>query len=355
MIVQRVTDPHLTLDLSLDPRLPGAPAGLGIGHGAVLTPEGALLSLRARYPGSDVAYTGVTLVAVTGGTTKLVPPGVLVEGATEVLLLTRVRRHTGELDVVAEGRALRDLLAGTEYDALLVRHLEAHRTAYRRVTLDLAADPAERALPGSALLERPHSTALLERLFAAGRYHLLSAGGMLPPRLTGLWTGDWDTAWSGAFTTNANLNLQTASAAAAALPEVTEAHAALVHRQLADWRDNARAIFGTRGVVAPPTPTARAATPTTSAARTRCTCGRRAPTGCSNHSSTTTRRTAPAIPAPPPRSPKSPCSTRTSSPAPTTGARWSSSPPTHRRTARPTRAGAPSTRPWTSPPPGTPC
>ncbi|MET9774911.1 glycoside hydrolase N-terminal domain-containing protein [Streptomyces sp. NPDC006367] len=280
VIVQRVTAPCLTLDISLDPRLPGAPAGLGIGHGAVLTPEGALLSLRARYPGSDLAYTGVTLVAVTGGTTRLVPPGVLVEGATEVLLLTRVHRHTGESDVTAEGRALRDLAAGTfpatpsltpgatpgdgqdgppetaappatPYDTLLRRHLALHRTAYGRVTLDLAADPAERALPGSALLERPRSTALLERLFAAGRYHLLSAGGLLPPRLTGLWTGDWNTAWSGALTTNANLNLQTASAAAAALPEVTEALAALVHRQLPDWRDNAREIFGTRGVVAP--------------------------------------------------------------------------------------------------------
>ncbi|MER7718170.1 glycoside hydrolase N-terminal domain-containing protein [Streptomyces flaveolus] len=279
VIVQHLTAPHLTLDISLDPRLPGAPAGLGIGHGAVLTPGGALLSLRARYPGSGLAYTGVTLVAVTGGTTKLVPPGVLVEGATEVLLLTRVRRHTGELDVAAEGRALRDLAAGslpdgpdgtsddgpddarddgpddgptgTPYDVLLGRHLALHRTAYDRVTLDLAADPAERALPGSALLARPRSPALLERLFAAGRYHLLSAAGLLPPRLTGLWTGDWNTAWSGAFTTNANLNLQTASAAAAALPEVTEAHAALVHRQLPDWRDNAHAIFGTRGVVAP--------------------------------------------------------------------------------------------------------
>ncbi|MEU9589907.1 glycoside hydrolase N-terminal domain-containing protein [Streptomyces sp. NPDC048193] len=267
VIVQHVTAPHLTLDISLDPRLPGAPAGLGIGHGAVLTPEGALLSLRARYPGSDLAYTGVTLVVVTGGATRLVPPGVLVEGATEVLLLTRVHRHTGERDVAAEGRALRDLAAGnlpdgadgtsddgpedTPYDALLGRHLALHRTAYDRVTLDLAADPAERALPGSALLERPRGAALLERLFAAGRYHLLSASGLLPPRLTGLWTGDWNTAWSGAFTTNANLNLQTASAAAAALPEVTEAHAALVHGQLPDWRDNARAIFGTRGVVAP--------------------------------------------------------------------------------------------------------
>ncbi|KOT34353.1 alpha-L-fucosidase [Streptomyces caelestis] len=254
VIVQHVTGPGLALDVSLDHRLPGAPTGLGVGHGAVLTPEGALLSLRARYPGSDLACTGVTLVVVTGGRTALAPPGVRVEGARSVLLLTRVRRHTGETDVVAEGRALRDLLddaPGTPYDDLLARHLPLHRTAYERVTLDLAADPGERALPGSELLTRPHSAALLERLFAAGRYHLLSSSGLFPPRLTGLWTGDWDTAWSGAFTNDANLNLQTASAAAADLPEVTEALAALIRRQLPDWRDNARAVFGARGVVAP--------------------------------------------------------------------------------------------------------
>ncbi|MFI2508438.1 glycosyl hydrolase family 95 catalytic domain-containing protein [Streptomyces sp. NPDC018972] len=254
VIVQHVTGPGLTLDVFLDHRLPGTPTGLGVGHGAVLTPEGALLSLRARYPGSDLACTGVTLVAVTGGRTALAPPGAHVEGARSVLLLTRVRRHTGELDVVAEGRALRDLLAdapGSSYDDLLARHLPPHRTAYERVTLDLAADPDERALPGSELLTRPRSAALLERLFAAGRYHLLSSSGLFPPRLTGLWTGDWDTAWSGAFTNDANLNLQTASAAAAALPEVTEALAALIRRQLPDWRDNARAVFGARGVVAP--------------------------------------------------------------------------------------------------------
>ncbi|MGY0070059.1 glycosyl hydrolase family 95 catalytic domain-containing protein [Streptomyces sp. QTS137] len=273
VIVQYVTGQDLTLDIRLDHRLAGAPATLGVGHGAVLTAEGALLSLRARYPGSDLAYTGVTLVAVTGGTTTLALPGVRVTGARSVLLLTRVRRHTGETDVAGEGRALRALLTdgrggdegGREsdgvpagpgspaeaYDALLARHLSLHRTAYDRVTLDLAADPAERALPGSELLVRPRSAALLERLFAAGRYHLLSSGGLFPPRLTGLWTGDWDTAWSGAFTNDANLNLQTASAAAAALPEVTEALASLVQRQLPDWRDNAREVFGARGVVAP--------------------------------------------------------------------------------------------------------
>ncbi|MFJ8086149.1 glycosyl hydrolase family 95 catalytic domain-containing protein [Streptomyces sp. NPDC096205] len=249
VIVQHIAGPGLTLDLALDHRLPGVPPGLGVGHGAHLTPEGAALTLRARYPGSDRAYTGVTLAAVTGGTATLAAPGTRIEGAESVLLLTRVRRHTGELDAIEEFRALRDLPQA--YDALLDRHLALHRTAYSRVTLDLGADPAERALPGSELLTRPQSPALLERLFAAGRYHLLSASGLLPPRLTGLWTGEWDTAWSGAFTTDANLNLQTASAAAAALPEVTEAQAGLIHGQLDDWRDNARAVFGARGIVAP--------------------------------------------------------------------------------------------------------
>lgn len=252
VIVHQVTAPDL--DVSLDHRLPGAPHQLAVGHGAVLTAEGALLTLRARHPGSDRAYTGVTLVAVKGGRTTLTPPGLRVTGADSVLLLTRVLRHTGEPDVLAEARALGELLPdghGDPYAHLLARHTELHRTAYRRVTLDLGADPLERALPGSELLRRPESPALLERLFAAGRYHLLSSSGLNPPRLTGLWTGDWDTAWSGAFTNDANVNLQTASAACAALPEVTEAIASLIHRQIPDWQDNAREIFGARGAVAP--------------------------------------------------------------------------------------------------------
>ncbi|MFI9614275.1 glycosyl hydrolase family 95 catalytic domain-containing protein [Streptomyces sp. NPDC052023] len=248
VIVHEITSPGLTLDIHHDHHLPNAPADLALGQGSLLTPEGVVLTLRARYPGSDRAYTGLTLVAVTGGSTTLAPPGVHIEGATSVLLLTRTRRHTAELDVLAETRALRAL--ARSYDDLLARHLAHHRTAYARVTLDLAADPAERALPGSDLLKHPRSPALLERLFAAGRYHLLSASGLLPPRLPGLWTGDWNTAWSGAFTTNANLNLQTASAASAALPEVTEALASLIHGQLPHWRDNAREIYGARGVVA---------------------------------------------------------------------------------------------------------
>jgi hypothetical protein len=257
VIVQHVE--AADLEVSLDHRLPGAPSTLMIGHSIVRAADGALLTLRVRYPGSDRGYTGITLVVPTGGRTALVPPGARVTGADSVLLLTRVVRHTGELDTAPHVEALRDLVPESEpeagsdaYARLLDRHTPLHRTAYERVTLDLGADPAERALPASELLDRPDSPALLERLFAAGRYHLLSASGLFPPRLTGLWTGDWDTAWSGAFTNDANVNLQTASAACAALPEVTAALAALIDRQLPDWQDNAREIFGARGIVAPP-------------------------------------------------------------------------------------------------------
>ncbi|MEV7076038.1 glycoside hydrolase N-terminal domain-containing protein [Streptomyces sp. NPDC093990] len=262
VVVQHVEAADLVV--SLDHRLPGAPHTLLVGQGIVRAADGALLTLRVRHPGSDRRYTGITLVVPTGGArTALVTPGVHVTGADSVLILTRVVRHTGELDTAPHVEALRDLVpepedasdAESASDAcarLLDRHVSLHRPAYARVTLDLGADPAERALPGSQLLARPDSPALLERLFAAGRYHLLSASGLLPPRLTGLWTGDWNTAWSGAFTNDANLNLQTASAACAALPEVTEALAALVDRQIPDWQDNAREIFGARGVVAPP-------------------------------------------------------------------------------------------------------
>ncbi|MEV1019523.1 glycoside hydrolase N-terminal domain-containing protein [Streptomyces sp. NPDC050264] len=254
VVVQYITGPGLTGELSLDHRLTGVPGGLGVGRAIVLAPGGAQLTLRCRYPKSDLAYTGVTLALTQGGRTSVGATGLRVEGADGLLLLTRVRRHAGELDAGTEAAGLAALVTGdpaVTYADLLARHEAPHRAAYERVTFDLNAPRTERGLPGAELLERPESHALLERLFAAGRYHLLSASGALPPRLTGLWTGEWGTAWSGAFTTDANLNLQTASAAMCALPEVADAQEALIRGQLADWRDNAREIFGARGIVAP--------------------------------------------------------------------------------------------------------
>ncbi|XMN05550.1 glycosyl hydrolase family 95 catalytic domain-containing protein [Streptomyces griseobrunneus] len=247
VIVQHITDLGPTADIVLDHSLPGAPARLAVGRSTVLTPDGAHLALRVGYPGSGLGYTGFTVARVDGGRVSVAGEGIRVEEARSLTLTTRVVRGADRPDLGELWAAL----PREDYATLLERHRPPHRTAYGRASFTLRDAAPERELSGSELLRMPKSPALLERLFAAGRYHLLSSSGVLPPRLTGLWTGDWDTAWSGAFTTNANLNLQVASAAAAALPEVTEAHASLVHGQLSDWQDNARALFGARGIVAP--------------------------------------------------------------------------------------------------------
>ncbi|MFF7814552.1 glycoside hydrolase N-terminal domain-containing protein [Streptomyces sp. NPDC007945] len=255
VLVQYVTEPGPRVAAELDHRLDGVPPGLATGRGAATSHGETLLTLHARYPDSPLGYTGLTLVLADTGRTTLTDRGIRVDGAGELLLLTRVHRHALPHDPVDETAALRALTGedgpAAAYARLLDRHTALHGAAYRRVALDLDAHPDERALPGSELLARPAGPALLERLFAAGRHHLLSSSGLYPPRLCGLWTGDWDTAWSGGFTTDANLPLQTASAVAADLPEVLDAHRRLIRGQLADWRDNARAVFGARGVVAP--------------------------------------------------------------------------------------------------------
>jgi hypothetical protein len=271
-VVQLLTAPTgsaLDAEITLDTRLPGAPAELRAAVRSVYRPaevpaaeprprDSALLRLRARYPGSETGYRGATRIVAPGGTVRCDGPRVHVTGARQVLLLTRTVRgpvgdragRFGRLDVGMY--ALPD-----DHEDLLERHLAEHAAAYDRVELDLGADPADRERPVAELLARQQADpgtlqlALLESLFAAGRYHLLSASGHRPPRLCGLWTGDWDTAWGGAFTTNANLNLQLAGAAATGLPEASLALAALVRDQLPDWRTNARRLYGTRGVVAP--------------------------------------------------------------------------------------------------------
>lgn len=113
VVVQYVTGAGLDGEVSLDPRLSGVPAGLRIGRGVALTPygltphgpapHGARLTLRCRYPDSDLGFTGVTLALVRGGRTSVGGTGLRVEGASGLLLLTRVRRHVGELDTESEG------------------------------------------------------------------------------------------------------------------------------------------------------------------------------------------------------------------------------------------------------------
>jgi hypothetical protein len=285
VVVQAVTAPAgraLDVVIEHDVRLDGAPAGLDVAVAAVAVSgvsgvSGAaagevVVTVRVRYPDPATGrpggegYAGVTRIVAGGGEWLTASAGgaggargaggaVRVTGCRELVLLTRVTPGASVEDLAAAVAAAR--LVPAKYGDLLAGHVTRHAAEYGEVCLDLGAAPEERALPTRALLARQAAApdrplpALLERLFASGRYLLLAASGMLPPRLPGLWQGDWHSAWSGAITCNANLNVQLAGAVTTDVPSAVAAVADMIRDHIADWRVNARRIFGARGIAVP--------------------------------------------------------------------------------------------------------
>jgi alpha-L-fucosidase 2 len=257
VLVYELAGPTLDLAVRLSGDLPGRPAG--VGYDSVAEAGAArevLLTARGTYPPGLGAYgfVGITRLVAVEGQVRVDDDRAVVRGASRLVLVTVVDRA----DVPPDEGLLRERLDAlpAEYEWLLDRHTVLHTPIYERVELDLGISPAERAQPVGELLAAQHgdpgpSPALLEAVFHAGRYMLISSSGVLPPRLTGLWLGEWGAAWSGDLTTDANLNLQLAGAAIGALPEAVESLRALIADQIDDWRENARAVFGVRGVLAP--------------------------------------------------------------------------------------------------------
>jgi DNA-binding LacI/PurR family transcriptional regulator len=271
VVVQRIqAPPGTSLTISHDVRLPGAPPDLTVSCQVHRTGAGELVAVvRVTYPGGRGGYTGITRVITDppDESSRPSPNGsigtIQVSGARDVLLLTQITvpalPDAPETPDSWRPEPMKSGFHGVSapYERLFCDHAARHREAYGAVHLDLGAAREDRALPVSELLERQArrpgvpEPALLEKLFDSGRYLLLAASGLLPPRLPGLWQGDWHAAWAGAITGNANLNLQLAGAVTNQVPAAIHALAGMIGRHLPDWRVNARRIFGVRGIAAP--------------------------------------------------------------------------------------------------------
>ncbi|MBT2225043.1 glycoside hydrolase N-terminal domain-containing protein [Nonomuraea sp. NEAU-A123] len=254
--VIEITAPRLDVDVRLSGDLPGRPPEVTVTTSAEAI-EGGEASLAAVgvYPlGQGAAgFIGVTRVVVTGGQVAANDDVACVRGATRMVLLTRMDRSA----IVPRADALQTALAElpADYDLLLARHAAVHSELYARAELDLCVPENDRHLSAGELIARAATgeldIAVVEAMFHSGRYLLLSSCGVLPPRLTGLWLGAWGAAWSGDYTTDANLNLQMAGTVSTGMPELMAGYTALIGGQIDDWRANARAIYGARGVLAP--------------------------------------------------------------------------------------------------------
>ncbi|MEJ2852310.1 MULTISPECIES: glycosyl hydrolase family 95 catalytic domain-containing protein [unclassified Saccharothrix] len=253
--------PGRTIDttLSVNTALDGLPNSLGYTTLATVSDGSGYLNLRGTYPAGQGAfgYEGVTRVIPTGGTVGASGSTVVVAGATRLLLLTKLDRY--ESSTAWDSRPLHAQLAalGADYAALRTRNTAIHTVMYDRSRLDLNVSAADRRLSTSELIARQNANksvidiALLERLYDSGRYFFISSSGILPPRLTGIWTGTWSGAWADDFTTDANVNLQVAGGNILDTTEAMQGYFTLVLGQLGHWRTNARNLYGARGFLAP--------------------------------------------------------------------------------------------------------
>ncbi|MCX5264834.1 RICIN domain-containing protein [Streptomyces sp. NBC_00199] len=252
----RTVDTTLSVNTALD----GVPTGVSYSTTATVSNGDGYLNLRGTYPsGGAYGYEGVTRVVVTGTGASVTAGGstLVVAKAAKVLLLTKLGRY--ETSTGWNSQPLQTVLAGltADYATLLGRHTPRHQAMYDRSSIDLNVSAADRQLSTSALIARQNSNrsavdiALLERMYDSGRYLFISSSGVLPPRLTGIWTGTWNGSWADDITTDANINLQVAGGNILDLGDAMQGYFDLILGQLAHWRDNATNLYGARGFLAP--------------------------------------------------------------------------------------------------------
>jgi hypothetical protein len=268
--------PQFSGELSVPPVPPADVRAYSQNHGTPRhQPEGAASSLidatitttrggitlhnLYRFTGrGNRGYDAALRVVVKGDSGRIESDGarLTIRDADEVLVLMRLEpfRTDAASDLEAMRRALEAVSA--DYGGLLAAHAKIHGELFRRVALDLGGDPADRAAPSEVLFERTRRegtmpAALVERLYDGSRYVILCASGDRPPNLQGIWSGTWEPAWSGDYTTNTNLQLAIAHQLSCGTPELLHGLFNLVDEFLPDWRTNAKNLYGARGVMAP--------------------------------------------------------------------------------------------------------
>jgi hypothetical protein len=258
---------------------------------------------RRAHDRSVVGYQVALRVVAHGGRTVRGPEGFTVAGADEVVAIIGLEvltEGTGTGGGAGTGGGGAGSGTGTgagttfppmaarlnalenDYAGLLARHAAIHGGLFRRAHLDLGGQAMSTAAPGAPanastpetgsapetvsvpgtvlvpseeLLERARSgvapAAVVEKVFDAGRYAIISSCGALPPNLQGVWTGTYAPPWSGDYTHNGNLQTALAALLSTGTPELLLGYFSYLESMLADFRENSRSLFGCRGCYVP--------------------------------------------------------------------------------------------------------
>lgn len=215
------------------------------------------ISYGNAYTLSPGGYDNAVRIVAKGGVVESDGKSVTIKGADEVLLITGIawqkERKAGSLD------ALKSRLAAmpADYDKLLRPHATQWSQVMDRVSLSIGGDKGPRQTSEELLALakaggfKNNPRTLIERMYDAGRFYFLCSSGELPPNLQGIWNGAFTAPWGGSFTCDTNLEIALDAAYSADMAENMESFFRMVEEHLPEWRQNAKNLFGYRGVVGP--------------------------------------------------------------------------------------------------------
>lgn len=214
--------------------------------------------------GSDGGeFGGVVRVIVKNGQTeahnKTVKGGsrsITYQEADEVLLI--VGFYANEESDRAVSRLKKELSSfDGDYNTLFNRHkpLQSKRFNTASITLNPGG---KNDTPNEYLLldayQNPASPELMQKLFNYGRYLLISSSRAAgyPANLQGIWNGDYRPPWSSLYGINENLEMNYWQALPGNLQESMMAFFDYFDSKIADFRYNAKQLWGCRGIYVPP-------------------------------------------------------------------------------------------------------
>lgn len=241
----------------------------------------------AHYPSyenselKDGGYCGFTKVIVVDGKKERVVldstndsenvakeqnAAIKISGASEVYLITKSDRthNMGKFEDFkdAESYALLDeLYAYTtavaekytvdgkfSYEKALAPHAEKQSAMFNAVKLDLGSDGYENVANEHLIALQQKSDTLLptlvERAYNQGRYAQICCAGTSFPRLSGIWSGEWNPGWRSIYTMDANVNLQSSGMNTGNIYAAGESYIKFVLKQIPDWEENASKTYG---------------------------------------------------------------------------------------------------------------
>lgn len=209
---------------------------------------------KNHYKDGLQGYEGAGRVLLKGGKAEVVGQKLQITDADEILVLIQIKasKNWSQPKLAAMKAQLNAL--NTDYTVLRDRHVSIHNKLFSRSRLYLNADPATRQLNTEALLQQAKTSvpaALIEKVYDAGRYNIISAMGTNPPNLQGIWSGTWTAPWSADFTHDGNLPAAIASVLSSNMPELMDAYFRYLEDKMPTFRENARLLYGAKGIHIP--------------------------------------------------------------------------------------------------------